>query len=192
MARTKRDEAKAQLANGIDPGAAKQEAKRVQAAAVTFGQWADAWLEKERQLWDDKTMAGKERNVGYLKAEFGDRLIPAVKRPDVLLFLKKIERAGTLEKRDRVRSTGEQICVYADVDGSDYNPFRNLGKQLMANVSEPRPALTAPTAVVTLFQTIAAPFAPRPVQGRGRACVAVHLPDRGSPRRDRDRRMERL
>ncbi|CAN7301699.1 Arm DNA-binding domain-containing protein [Bradyrhizobium sp. LjRoot220] len=127
-ARTKRDAAKVQLAGGIDPGVTRQEAKRAHAAALTFGEWADAWLEKERQLWDQKTIDGKARNVGYLKAEFGTRLIPAVKRPDVLLYLKKIERAGTLEKRDRIRSTGEQICVYADVEGTDYNPFRNLSK----------------------------------------------------------------
>ena len=152
------DAAKGLLAEGIDPGAAKQEAKREQAAAVTFGVWADLWLAKERLLWDDKTMAGKERNVGYLKDEFGGLLIPDVKRADVLLYLKKVEQSGKLETRDRVRSTGEQICVYADVEGTDYNPFRNLGKQLMANVSEPRPALTAPKDVVALFQKITAPF----------------------------------
>jgi integrase len=157
-ARVKRDAAKVHLADGIDPGAAKQEAKRAQAAALTFAEWADAWLEKERQLWDVKTMAGKERNVGYLKDEFGTRLIPAIKRADVLLYLKKIERARTLEKRDRMRAAGEHICVYADVEGTDYNPFRNLNKQLLANVSEPRPALTDSEEVATLLQTIAAPF----------------------------------
>jgi integrase len=157
-ARAKRDAAKAQLMDGIDPGAAKQDAKRAKAAALTFGEWADSWLEKERQLWDAKTMAGKERHAGYLKGEFGTRLTASIKRTDVLLYLKKIERSGTLEKRDRIRSTGEQICVYADVDGSDYNPFRNLNKQLIPNKSEPRPALTEKCAVAMLMQTIAAPF----------------------------------
>lgn len=157
-ARAKRDHARKLLAKGIDPQAAKQDEKREQAAARTFESWADEWLEKERSLWDKKTMDGKVRNVGYLKAEFGTRLIPAIKRPDVLLYLKKVEQAGTLEKRDRIRSAGEQICVYADVEGTDYNPFRNLSKQLMANVSEPRPALTDSNAVATLFRTIAAPY----------------------------------
>jgi integrase len=130
----------------------------VQAAEKSFGEWADLWLAKERLLWDDKTMAGKERNVGYLKDEFGTRMRPEIKRAEVIAFLKTIESTGKLETRDRVRSTGEQIFVYADVEGSDYNPFRNLGKQLLANVSEPRPALTAPNDVASLFQTIAAPF----------------------------------
>jgi integrase len=157
-ARAERDNAKSLISQGIDPNQKKVEAKREQAAAKTFGEWADAWLAKERQLWDEKTMAGKGRYARYLKAEFGTMLMPAIKRPDVLLYLKKLEQVGTLETRDRVRSTGEQICTYADVDGSDHNPFRNLGKQLMANVSEPRPALTASSDVATLFQTIAAEY----------------------------------
>jgi integrase len=157
-ARAERDKAKSLISQGIDPNQKKVEAKREQAAALTFRQWAEAWLGKERQLWDERTMAGKERYARYLKAEFGTMLIPAIRRPDVLLYLKKLERVGTLETRDRVRSTGEQICTYADVDGSDHNPFRNLSKQLIENVSEPRPALTASGEVAKLFQTIAAEY----------------------------------
>jgi integrase len=157
-ARDKRDAAKRLLADGIDPGVAKQEAKREQAAARAFAKWADEWLEKERTQLDEKTMAGKERYVGYLKRKFGNRLIPGIKRPDVILYLREFEKTGKLETRDRVRAAGEQICVYADVNGSDYNPFRNLRKQLVDNLSAPRPALTGPVEVATLFRTIAAPF----------------------------------
>ncbi|MBR1298532.1 integrase arm-type DNA-binding domain-containing protein [Bradyrhizobium sp. AUGA SZCCT0042] len=158
-ARAKRDVAKAQLAKGIDPGVAKQEAKREEAAARTFGAWADEWLEKQRTVHDEKTMAGKDRFVGYLKKEFGQRLIPAIARGDVLLYLRTFEKTGKLETRDRVRSTGAQICIYADVHGSDYNPFRPFAKeQLVANESEPRPALVGDDEVQTLFQDIAAPF----------------------------------
>jgi integrase len=157
-ARGKRDAAKRLLADGIDPGVAKLEAKREQAAARTFGTWADEWLEKERTQVDERTMAGKERYVGYLKSEFGHRLMPAIKRGDVLLYLREFEKTGKLETRDRVRGAGEQICIYADVKGDGYNPFSNLRKQLTANVSMPRPALTDPVAVATLFRTIAAPF----------------------------------
>src|SRR5439155_24508635 len=108
-ARDKRDAAKRMLADGIDPGIAKQEAKRERAAARTFGEWADDWLNKERAVYDEKTIAGKERFVRYLKAEFGDRLIPAIKRPDALLYLRKLEQTGKLETRDRIRAAGEQI-----------------------------------------------------------------------------------
>ena len=160
-ARDKRDDAKRQLAEGTDPGVAKKEAKRKQATAKTLGQWIEAWLDKERnrkQPLDAKTLRSKERYAAYIKAEFGSLLPPAVKRPDVLEYLKRIEQKGTLETRDRVRSTGEQVYVYADVEGTDYNPFRNLQKQLLENVSTPRAAITEPaTAVAKLMQDIAAP-----------------------------------
>jgi integrase len=158
-ARAKREAAKGQLAKGIDPAVAKQEAKRDLAAARTFGEWADEWVEKQRTVHDEKTMAGKDRFVGYLKAEFGQRLIPAITRGDVLFYLRTYEKTGKLETRDRVRSTGAQICIYADVHGSDYNPFRKFAKeQLIANESEPRPALIGDADVAKLMQTIAVPF----------------------------------
>ena len=40
--------------------------------------------------------------------------------------MRSYEAEGKLETRDRVRSIGEQICNYADVEGDGYNPFRNL------------------------------------------------------------------
>jgi hypothetical protein len=43
-----------------------------------------------------------------------------------------------------VRSIGEQIFNYADVEGGGYNPFRNLNGQMIANISTPRPGVTEP------------------------------------------------
>jgi integrase len=158
-AREKRDAARKLIAHGTDPSAARQEAKREKAAARTFAAWADEWVEKQRTVHDEKTMAGKDRYVGYLKAEFGQRLIPTITRGDVLFYLRTFEQTGKLETRDRVRSTGAQVCIYADVHGSDYNPFRTFAKeQLIANESEPRPALIGDAEVTKLMQTIAAPF----------------------------------
>ncbi len=45
-----------------------------------------------------------------------------------------LQTQGKLETRDRVRSIGEQICDYADVEGDGYNPFRNLNGQMIANI----------------------------------------------------------
>jgi integrase len=45
------------------------------------------------------------------------------------------------------------------VNGTDYNPFRKFAKeQLIANESEPRPALISDAAVTKLMQNICAPF----------------------------------
>jgi integrase len=162
-AREKRDDAKRALSENNDPGVLKQEAKRERAAAQSFGDWADDWLEKEEAAKkDDKTLAGHKRYVRYLKAEFGSDLVPAIKRAEVLEYLRKLEKTGKLATVSRVRSTGEQICIYADVDGTDHNPFRfskqQLKQQLMVYKAAPRPALTDPDEVAELFKTIALPF----------------------------------
>src|SRR5262245_4647939 len=69
QAREMRDSARKLLAQdpSVDPGVAKQEAKRERAAARPFGEWADEWLEQQRGTYDKKTMAGKDRFVGYLR-----------------------------------------------------------------------------------------------------------------------------
>ena len=77
-ARKKRDDAKLALGENKDPVVLKREAKRQRAAARSFGDWADAWVAKERLLCDAKTMAGKERHAVYLKAEFGHLLLPEI------------------------------------------------------------------------------------------------------------------
>jgi hypothetical protein len=59
---------------------------------------------------------------------------------------------SALETRDRVRSIGEQICDYADVEGDGYNPFRNLNGQMIANISTPRPGVTEPRDVTRVFK----------------------------------------
>jgi len=158
-ARESRDAARKLLAKGIDPHANMQEEKRQREAAKPFGTWANEWLAKERaDGLDGKTMTGKTRYVGYLKEEFGNVMIAAISRAAVLSFLRKFEQDEKLETRDRVRSAGEQICLYADVEESGYNPFRPFGKQLLKNESTPRPALTRSADVADLFKKIAAPF----------------------------------
>jgi integrase len=167
-AREARDDARKLLAKGIDPAAAKLEAKRERAAARTYAEWAAEWLVKEAKEHnasgkprDEKTMSGKTRYVGYLNSEFGKSLMSAIKRADALLFLRKIEQTGKLETRDRIRATGEAIFAYANLDDSGGNPFRKFDKhQLLKNVSTPRPALINERsgAVAKLFQTIAAPY----------------------------------
>jgi Arm DNA-binding domain/Phage integrase central domain len=129
-ARDKRDAAREQLANGTDPMAAKAERKLAQATAKTFSAWADEWLDKERREGrDERTMAGKERYAGYLKDESGKIQISAISRDAALAFLRKFEEKGKLETRDRVRSSGEQICSYADAEEKGVNLFSPFRRQ---------------------------------------------------------------
>jgi len=62
-----------------------------------------------------------------------------------------------VSNRDRVRSIGEQICNYSDVEDAGYKPFRNLNGQMIANISTPRPGVTEPRDVTRVFKLISAP-----------------------------------
>jgi integrase len=165
QARDKRDAARKLLSEGIDPMAAKVEAKeaakRAEAGAKTFSSWADEWLAKEkREGLDEKTINGKTRYVAYLKEEFGKGQIGEITRAAVLAFLRGFEEDFKLETRDRVRSAGEKIYSFADdEEGDTGNPFRPFPKgKLLKNDSTPRPGLTRTADVSKLFKKMAAPF----------------------------------
>jgi integrase len=157
-ARQKRD-AKTLIAQGIDPGVAKKEEKQEKAAARLFSSWADEWLGAEEKVCSERTMKGKRRFVRYLKNQFGSSTIRDITVEKVVGYLKTVQDEGKLETRDRVRAAGEDICKFADLKRTGYNPFRDLGDFLMENISEPRPAIVEPIkAVAQLFQNIAAPL----------------------------------
>jgi integrase len=160
-AREKRDEVRRLLAHGTDPAAAKQQAKRAAAALRPFGEWADEWMEKQKNLQDalsQKTLVGKQRYVDYLKDEFGAAALADIKRSDVVMYLREYESEGALESRDRVRSVGEKIFDYSDLDGGGVNPFRNLQAQLTKNNSTPRPAFVKEKDARQLFRKMAEPY----------------------------------
>ena len=168
-ARRERDKAKELLKDGKDPSSEKQLVKHRQMATRPFGQWADEWLAKKKvekvkrgrivAVRDPKTIEVLELRVGYVKKRFGKLFRQDIRRPDVLAFMRSFEATGKLETRDRVRSIGEQICNYADVEGDGYNPFRNLTGQMIANISTPRPGVTEPRDVTRVFKLISQPWA---------------------------------
>jgi hypothetical protein len=162
-AREKRDAAKQLLANGTDPGVAKQEEKRERAAARNFGDVADAFVKKRKAEGLGKKASDRlDRLVRYLKADFGtlpyDDCAKMDFRPKFLAFLQKYEKTGVCETVHRLRSTAEQIFDYGDVMATGINPARNLHKQLIKQEEKSRPALTDPAKVGDLFKTIATPF----------------------------------
>lgn len=111
-----------------------------------------------RQVGGERTLNGKRRFVGYLKDHFSKSMIHDITVEKVVEYLKTLQNEGKLQTRDGVRAAGEDICKFADLKRTGYNPFRDLGDFLIANISERRPAITElMNAVEQLFQDIAAP-----------------------------------
>jgi len=115
-ARELRAEAKALLAEGIDPSADAKEKKATLAATTehTFKKISDeltAKLRKEGKA--EITLKKKQWLLDMASADFGERPITAISAADILATLRKVESKGNYETAKRLRSTIGQVFRYA-------------------------------------------------------------------------------
>ncbi len=115
-ARDKRSQARKLLAQGIDPGEAKQTKKREarQHAANTFEAVAREWHEKKSVNWVEKT---KVRNIRILERNIfphiGNAAIAKVTPQDLLHALQKMEKRGIVDTAHRALQICGEIFRYA-------------------------------------------------------------------------------
>ncbi|HDR8951354.1 TPA: DUF4102 domain-containing protein, partial [Burkholderia vietnamiensis] len=106
-ARKKRDEARTQIAEGVDPSVAKKAAKQAAllAASNSLEAVARAWMEERRSRVEpkqyDKTLA---RFVGDVFPWLGKRPVDQIDAPEILSVMKRIAGRGARYTADRVRS----------------------------------------------------------------------------------------
>ncbi|WP_247716813.1 tyrosine-type recombinase/integrase [Gymnodinialimonas ceratoperidinii] len=106
-ARKLKDQARSTLADGSDPGAVKQEQKRVdrEIRGNTFAAQAKAFIDKGRREGKaDATKAKIEWLLGMACADFGALPITAITSPTVLACLRKVEAKGNYETAKRLRA----------------------------------------------------------------------------------------
>lgn len=100
LARDKRDDARKQLAEGIDPGAARKQEKQERRAAQgnTFEIVAREWMEKKGAKWSasyrSKTTAALERHAF---PSIGAKPIKDINAPEMLAMLRAIEQRCTVD-----------------------------------------------------------------------------------------------
>lgn len=145
-ARARRDQAKKQLADGIDPGAAKQETKRaVLAASVnTFEAVAREWHAGKSKKWAkvtaDKAMTHLQ---AYVFPEIGHMPVASVKAMHLLAMLRKIEMQGIAYTATRIREHCGQVFRYAVATGrAEDNPAAHLLGAIAKPATTHRPAIT--------------------------------------------------
>ncbi len=133
-ARKKRDEARNQLANGINPSDARR-ANKIALAHTnnnTFEAIAREWHSSKLPTWStdyaDYVMRGFENNVfPYI----GKRPIDQIAPLELLTVLQKIEKRGALELTSKVRRRCGEVFRYAVVTGrATYNPAPDLASAL--------------------------------------------------------------
>lgn len=119
-ARKARDEARAALSDGMDPGEAKRERKLAERVALgsTFEAVARAWFEHWKGT---KTPRHAEYVLRRLEADtfpaLGARAIADITAPQLLAMAKKIEARGALDIAKRALQTCGQVFRYAVAHG---------------------------------------------------------------------------
>lgn len=119
-ARRERDEARAMLADGVDPGQAKKEKKRLARlnAAATFEAVALEWFERQAPGW---AASHSEKIMGRLKKDLfpwlGSRPIADITPPELFEVLRRAESRGAHDTAHRLHQNCGQVFRYAVATG---------------------------------------------------------------------------
>jgi len=119
-ARRRRDAAREQLAEGIDPNAAREESRRqaARAAERSFDSIARAWFaNKEDSVVSTYASRIWTRVEADLLPELGEYDISEIEPPEILKAIRKIEERGAVEMGRRVLNYASQIYRFAIASG---------------------------------------------------------------------------
>ncbi|UNH31766.1 tyrosine-type recombinase/integrase [Moellerella wisconsensis] len=139
-ARTKRDEARKQVANGINPSEARksEKAATINQTENTFKNIALEWYEGRKERWSvgyrDDMMDAFEKDVfPYI----GNRPIAEIKPMELLEVLSIMEKRGATEKLKKVRQRCGEVWKYAIITGrAEYNPAPDLASAFVPHKRE--------------------------------------------------------
>ncbi|MFZ2172320.1 MAG: integrase arm-type DNA-binding domain-containing protein, partial [Methylococcaceae bacterium] len=167
-ARRKTEEARAQIANGVDPSETKKQAKQSEqvdaenakrkAAGLpilnSFEHVARNWLAANihtvRDITHNKKIGRFELHVFPV---IGDTAISNIKSPDIFSLIKPL--FNKLETAHRVHAEISSVFSYAIAHGlTDYDPAQAVGAQIPAKKVKHRAALTEPKDVAQLLRDI--------------------------------------
>lgn len=157
-ARDRRDTARKQIANGIDPGEYRKAHKSARADAVanSFEAVAREWYSKMLPTWTpdhaDKIIKRFERDVFPW---IGGKPVADLNAPEVLTTVRRIEARGRLETAHRALQSCGQVFRYAVATGrAERDPTGDLRGALPPTREKHMAALTDPAAVGALLRAV--------------------------------------
>jgi hypothetical protein len=169
-ARRKAEDARAKVANGIDPSETRKEtktAKRIEAENQkrinaglsilnSFEHITRDWLASIEHTGTEGTHHKRTRNFEiHVFPIIGRMGISDVKSPHVYEVIKPLIDAAKLETAHRIRSEIGAAFAYAIAHGfTDYDPAQAVAKQIPAQKVKHRAALTDPKEVGHLMRCI--------------------------------------
>jgi len=157
-ARKRHQEAREQLAQGIDPAAAKKAVKTARGERVANSfeviarEWLETWKKDKTENHSKRTMTRLEKDVF---AYIGNSPVSEIKAPEVLAVCRRIEKRGAIETAHRVKVIISQVMRYAIATGrADRDPCPDLRGALQPVQPQPHPSLTEPAEVAELLRAI--------------------------------------
>ena len=156
-ARDKRDDARKQLAQGIDPGETRKAMKAAQSAeADTFEVVAREWHTKFSPTW---TPEHGERIIRRFERDIfpwmGKRPIREITAPELLAALRRIESRGALDTAHRAHQNCGQVFRYAVATGrADRDPSGDLRGALPPVRDKHHASITDPKGIGELLRAI--------------------------------------
>jgi integrase len=169
-ARSKRDEAREQIAQGIDPNGARKEIKTAQQIEAenqkridaglpvlnSFEHIARDWLASIAHTVTDKTHEKKVRRFElHAFPSIGQKALTEIKSPDVYALLKPLIAKEELETAHRLHSEIGAAFAYAIAHGFiDFDPAQAVAKQIPPQKVKHRAALTEQKEVGQMLRDI--------------------------------------
>ena len=160
LARSRRDDARKLLAQGIDPGANRKAQKAVKQGqeANSFEVIAREWFAKFSSEWApshaDKIIKRLEKDVFPW---MGSRPISEIKPPELLAVIRRTESRGALDTAHRVKQNCGQVFRYAVATGrAERDPSQDLKDAIPSAKKNHFAAITDPQQVGELLRAIEA------------------------------------
>ena len=157
QARGRRDEARKQVADGIDPSQARKTLKAAKGQnESTFEVVAREWHTKFTPTWTPgHAITIRSRLELNVFPWIGKRPIIEIKAPELLMVLRRIESRGALETAHRIRVICGQVFRYAIATGrAERDPAADLRGALPPVKPKHHSAMTDPKKVAGLLRAI--------------------------------------
>lgn len=158
LARSQRDDARRLLAEGIDPGAQRKQAKQERKLAATnsFEAVAREWMRVKGAKWtasyEGKTESALSRHAF---PSIGAKQVDEISAPELLALLRAIELRGTVDMAHRVQQHCGAIFRFAIATGrATSDPTYSLKGALSTVKQEHYAALTDPLEYAALLRDI--------------------------------------
>lgn len=158
QARSKRDDARALVANGVDPSQDRKEQKQKARleSLNTFEAIAEEWHSLHNKSKSERHQQRVKRWLEfYLYPSLGKRSVSSITAPMVLETTAVLQKQGKLETAHRIIQTAGQVFRYAIQKGfATYNPAPDLKGALPPPVVKNMAAFIEPKDVAKLLRNI--------------------------------------